>query len=142
MLPLWRSKVPNDSPNRCIWGEIFSRKGPLRLQQQQRHLLSWLTWGSAIPGPAWHDSACWICWMFFHGSSVKKIQRTFWGKLGNRIFFSTCLRHFPRFFCVKTLGPEAETQGTQGGIFWAGGFIEITSSQYQLHDVMIYLKYI
>ena len=54
---------------------------------------------------------------------------------------STCLRHFSRFFCVKTLGPEAETQETQGVIFWAGGFIEITSSQYQLHDVMIYVIY-
>ena len=54
---------------------------------------------------------------------------------------STCLRYFSRFFCVKTLGPEAETQGTQGVIFWAGGFIEITSSQYQLHDVMIYVIY-
>ena len=122
-------------------GWIFSRKGPLRLQQQQRQLLSWLTWGSAIPGPAWHDSACRTCWIVFHGSSFKKIQRTFWGKLSNRKFFNMSSTFF-KFFLCQDAGAWGGNTRNAGSDFFGWWIYRNHIKWRQLHDVMIYLKYI
>ena len=53
---------------------------------------------------------------FFHGSSFKKIQRTFWGKLSNRKFFNMSSTFFKIFLC-QDAGAWGGNTGNAGSDF-------------------------